>query len=298
MQAIIDFHVHAGKFELLRDDIQDLLRRRPVEPDIDVTRVFSEPRLMEAYLKRNDVVKAVVLAECGPGTNFSIDSRMIAEFVGSNPFFVPFGSINPNVHESVAEWERSERLGVQGFKFYPADHGFDALREDMMEVYKRCERASMPVIFHTGLTAQRDASQQFIRPTEFVPIFEACPELIVILAHAGKPHWYDEAFEVVRSFANVHVDTALVDPQALLPYVEDDVASRKVIFGSDWPVCGSYSAVRTRYEQAGYVNADLLRRILHDNGAELLQRLPARTACTPYSPVDASDLSAHVHMNQ
>ena len=40
---IIDFHVHAGDFYRLREDIPGLLTRRPLEPDVNVADVFSLP---------------------------------------------------------------------------------------------------------------------------------------------------------------------------------------------------------------------------------------------------------------
>ena len=115
---IIDFHVHAGNFKLLRDDIQELLTRRPFEPDVNIAEVFSEPEQMEAYLKNKGVFQGVILAECGPGTNYTIDSQMIAEFSEKREIFIPFGSINPNYHNTQSEFWKSLKLGIKGFKFY------------------------------------------------------------------------------------------------------------------------------------------------------------------------------------
>src|SRR5690242_12265554 len=143
---MIDFHVHAGNFHRLRDDIQGLLTRRPFEEGVDITEVFSRPAKMEEYLRGHGVERAVVLAEPGPGTNFSIDSEMITEFASKSSMFVPFGSINPNFHDVAAELEKSLRLGVKGFKFYPADHFFDPYSDAMMRVYAACERYGLPVI--------------------------------------------------------------------------------------------------------------------------------------------------------
>jgi len=97
---IIDFHVHAGNLQLLRDDIQELLTHRPFEPDVNIAEVFSQPEQMEAYLKNKGVFQGVVLAECRPGTNYTIDSQMIAEFSKKSDVFIPFGSINPNYHNT------------------------------------------------------------------------------------------------------------------------------------------------------------------------------------------------------
>lgn len=122
---IIDFHVHGGDFKLLRDDIQELLTRRPMESGVKVGEVFSQREQMENYLQDKGVDRAVLLAECGPKTNYTIDSELIANFARSKDIFIPFGNINPNYHDTKAEFWQSIKLGVKGFKFYPADHGFD-----------------------------------------------------------------------------------------------------------------------------------------------------------------------------
>jgi uncharacterized protein len=271
--AIIDFHVHAGNFHRLRDDIQALLTKRPMEPGTDVGEIFSQPAQLDAYLKRNGVVRAVVIAECGPGTNFSIDSRMIADFTRDKDDLVPFGSINPNYHTPLAEWENSVTLGVRGFKFYPADHSFNPFMPAMLEVYQRCAEYGLPVIFHTGLTAQRDASQEFIRPNDFLPLIERFPDLVVILAHAGKSYWHQEAFELVLRHPNAYVDTALVDPNVIRDVcsTRPEVAD-KILFGSDWPVSGSYSTLLARYAGLG-IPEDMLHRIQFDNGERLLNTI-------------------------
>jgi predicted TIM-barrel fold metal-dependent hydrolase len=269
---IIDFHVHAGNFALLRDDIQELITRRPMESSVDVTDVFSNPNSLEKYLHNNEVYQAVILAECGPGTNYTIDSQMIANFSQDQEGFIPFGSINPNHHDPNAEFWKSLRLGIKGFKFYPADHGFNALRDDMQYIYGLCETLGLPVLFHTGLTAQKDTEQQFIRPIEFKPLAEKYPDLILILAHGGKPHWYDEASELVETFPNVYIDTALIDPLSLkevFPNLESIYP--KILFGSDWPVAGSYSALLEKYQQANLPQS-ILSAIFHENAERVLNQ--------------------------
>ncbi|MCW7536898.1 amidohydrolase family protein [Aquabacterium sp. A7-Y] len=268
---IIDFHVHGGDFFRLRDDIQDLLTRRPLEPGADVRQIFSQREAMKAYLQGYGVSRAVVLAECGPGTNFSIDSEMIVALTGQDSGLIPFGSINPNFHaDPVAEWRRSVELGVRGFKFYPADHGFDPMTPGMTEVYGLCALHGLPVMFHTGTTAQKDAEQKYIHPRDFEPIIAAHRGMPVILAHAGKPTWYADALELTESYENVYVDTALVDVRALLEFgVETRRAADKILFGSDWPVCGSYAAVLERARNAG-MSQRLAQKVFHDNAAALL----------------------------
>lgn len=267
---IFDFHVHAGDFSLLRDDIQALLLKRP--HDTDLTSIFSKPDRMMAYLKQHDVVKSVILAECGPGTNFSIDSKLITEYCKDNDFFIPFGSINPNYHDVAEEFQNSIAYGVKGFKFYPADHSFDPTTPEMVAVYQQCEQLGLPVMFHTGLTAQKDTKQQYIKPSDFVFIADKFPALKLILAHAGKPHWFDEAVSHAIKYTNLYLDTALVEPDdiARLCNSNHEVVN-KILFGSDLPVVGGYKALVKKYKDSS-LTAVMLEKIFYQNAEKIFQK--------------------------
>jgi predicted TIM-barrel fold metal-dependent hydrolase len=181
MRQIIDFHLHAGNYTDLRAGIQQLIKQIPLEEGVDVTEVFSNTDKMEVYLAKAGVVRSIMLAECGPGTNFSITSELIANRCKDSEILLPFGSVNPQFHtDPMTEFEHSVNMGVKGFKFYPADHDFDALSDVMMAIYRRCEALNLVIMFHTGFTAQKDTEQQFCNPADFIPLLEACPELPII----------------------------------------------------------------------------------------------------------------------
>jgi len=252
---IMDFHTHAGDFSRLREDIQELLKH------------------LARYIKPYGVEVGIVFAECGPGTNFSIDSELVANFCKNHEMLIPFGNINPNFHNVIEEFWKSMEMGVKGFKFYPADHSFDPKTKVMKEVYRLCENFHLPVVFHTGLTAQKDTEQKFIRPRIFGEIAEENPDLVLILAHGGKPHWHTEAVEMMTQFENVYVDTALVDPknwETVFPNLEK--TRHKVLFGSDFPVCGNYKALLEQINAANIQN-DFLENIMYWNGKRLLQKV-------------------------
>jgi uncharacterized protein len=289
---IIDFHVHAGDFHLLRDDIQELLTHRPMEDNLNVVEVFSQANILENYLKQNGICRAVLLAECGPGTNYTIDSEVISNFAKDKDFFIPFGNINPNYHDVKKEFWKSIELGVKGFKFYPADHSFNALIDEMNYVYKMCELLGLPIMFHTGLTAQKDTEQKFINPLEFQPIAEKYPELVIILAHGGKPYWYAEASFLTQTFPNVYIDTALLDPLAITHnFSELEKLKNKIIFGSDWPVVGSYSTLLAKYRQAK-IPEKIMASIFYLNAQAILHSAFQKQQCTV--PVALENTSAYL----
>ncbi len=268
---IVDFHVHVGKFGLLREDIQGLLNKFPFEKNIDVKEIFSNPSALKSYLQKQGVSQAVILAECGPGTNFSIDSQMIADFAKEDSFFIPFGNINPNYHKDPgAEWEHGHKIGIRGYKFYPADHGFDPFCDSMMAVYDKCEKAAQPIMFHTGLTAQRDTSQRFINPIEYRNLVESHSDLRIIFAHGGKPNWYNEALKMAAEYENVYLDTALVPPEEIIEWLNyRPEIKHKILFASDLPVSGSYSVLLKSLLSAG-IDEDVLELILNKNAERIL----------------------------
>lgn len=271
--SIIDFHVHAGKFHLLRDDIQALLKRKLHAPSEEVSALFSNPARLEAHLRSLGVDRAIVLAECGPGTNFSIDSAMIAEFCAGSSLLIPFGNINPCHHDVRTEFDKSLTLGIRGFKFYPADHGYDPFSTEMKLVYCECAERGLPVMFHTGLSAQRDASQRYIRPRDFEPLCRDLPGLIVILAHAGRPNWFEDACQMALEYPNLYLDTGLLRAEEIERCLSFAPSVRhKLLFGSDWPICGSYSTHIAELSGGG-ISPDSEPELFFSNGRALLDRM-------------------------
>jgi predicted TIM-barrel fold metal-dependent hydrolase len=273
VRPIIDFHLHAGNYSELRSDIQALIKNIPLEEGVDVTEVFSNSNKMEAYLQSAGVVRSVMLAECGPGTNFSITSEMITNRCTDSDMLIPFGSVNPQFHNNpIAEFEHSISMGVKGFKFYPADHDFDALSDTMMDIYSRCEKHRLIIMFHTGFTAQKDTEQQFCNPADFTPLLESFPQLPIIFCHAGKPHWYEDSITLLENYDNAYIDTALVPVEVVKQFVDEHPKIiDKIIFGSDWPVCGDYQKLVQRYHDAGFSELQL-DKIMHTNGLSLLNQ--------------------------
>ena len=270
---IIDFHMHAGDFSLLREDIQELLTRKPFDEGYGINDVFSNPSKLVEYVENLNSQRAVIFAECGPGTNFSIDGELIVNFCSKEKKLIPFGNINPNHHNVPEEFEKNIRLGVKGFKFYPADHGFDPYTDEMMSVYKQCATLNKPIVFHTGLTAQRNTEQKFIQPNEYVRLVETFPDLTLIMAHTGNPTWNDEALELVSTYDNLYTDTGLVPVSKWNEiYSHRPNAENKILFGSDFPVCGSYSVLIKSIVELD-IDVELKNKIMFANADRLLKKL-------------------------
>lgn len=109
---------------------------------------------------------------------------------------------------------------------------------------KACEYR-MPVLFHTGVVACKDAPGEFIsswnmHPMRIEPITMEFPELNIIVAHLGV-HWNDSAAELARMRPNVYVDLTgepegwrvRADAVGMDKWLWWPGAFEKVIFGTD-----------------------------------------------------------------
>lgn len=276
MRKVIDFHVHVGDLMLLRGDIQNLLYTHKKRQDFDITELFNEPKKLAEYLTKEGVYKGVILAEEGPGTQFHITTEFIADYYkrAETDSLIPFGCINPNngKNEDVVEsYKRAKELGIKGFKLYPADHDFDPLTDEFFEVYKLMEQDEIPLMFHTGSTAQKDCNNEYIDPLVFEPILKGFPNLNIVFAHSGRPNHYKEAEKLIRAYPNCYLETALVRPKDFVDnFPNAEEFNDKIIFGSDWPGVMSLSELIKDYENCG-LSDQALDNLFYNNAAKLLK---------------------------
>jgi hypothetical protein len=97
------------------------------------------------------------------------------------------------------------------------------------------------------------------------------PDLILIIAHGGRPLWMDQAFFLVRRFEQVYMDISSIPPKAILRYFPRlaEVAD-KVLYGSDWPSPGVQSmATNLTAFKALDLPADAFTKILHTNAKKV-----------------------------
>ncbi len=62
------------------------------------------------------------------------------------------------------------------------------------------------------------------------------PQLKVVMAHSGRPFWYDKAFYLSRLHENLYMDLAGVPPQHLMTYFPKlESNADRILFGTDFP---------------------------------------------------------------
>lgn len=275
--GVIDFHVHVGDVRRLRNDIRRLLMKQKKDRDFDLENLFSNPRELVKYLRREGVEKAVILAEDGPGTNHHITTDYVCDFrdaaAEDGAVLIPFGCMNPKRTANIlAQYEADLRRGIAGYKLYPADHDFNPVSDALMRFYAQLEREGLVLMFHTGATAQQDGVDAYGNPDIFRPILEAFPMLTVVMAHAGKPLYCTEAERCALEFENCYLDTAFIPAGKLLFYQPNlERISHKVLFGSDWPAgVRSLSGQVADIHQIG-ISSAARERILSTNARKILR---------------------------
>jgi len=88
-------------------------------------------------------------------------------------------------------------------------------------VYERAQANSMPVMIHTGTSIFPGARNLHAQPMLCDDVGIDYPNLVVILAHGGRPLWMNEAFFLVRRHKNMYMDISGIPPQKLMEYFRE-----------------------------------------------------------------------------
>jgi len=134
-----------------------------------------------------------------------------------------------------------QERGFLGYKVYldwlGDDYG-DVLVEDLIgsEEMKLADELGLVVLLHvprSGRLADPDV-QRGVREHA-----ARCPNARIVLAHCGRCYLYDEmraAIAAIRDLGNVYLDTSMVMDPMVLRLVFENMDSRRVLFGTDFPV--------------------------------------------------------------
>jgi predicted TIM-barrel fold metal-dependent hydrolase len=112
---------------------------------------------------------------------------------------IPYGQINVDAPESLAEIGKFAAAGFKGIKMHSPRHNWDD--PQYFPLYARLQELKLLALFHTGIAFHVDTPQYTsmarMRPSFLDTITRAFPDLYVQGAHFGNP-WYDEAAEAAR----------------------------------------------------------------------------------------------------
>ena len=155
--------------------------------------------------------------------------------------FYAFATVDPRRPNALKIFEHAiEDLGLRGLKLYPGS-GFYPYDDVCIPLYRWCLEWDIPVTFHTS-TVEAPFVQRYTHPMQLSDVQAMFPELKIILAHAGKGPWWQEATAVAAAHPHTYLELsmwseiAFKNPEecvAKLAYMRDEVGAHKILFASD-----------------------------------------------------------------
>ena len=233
---VVDCHLHVGRTSEWGEDIRKLhapfearnLLHLALDPDGAMT-----PEGVLRVLDASGVDRAVVIS-AGEAQN-----EWVLAFGRATPRLAPVVSLDPSGPDRAAQARTLARLleaGARGLKLYPTYHHFMPDDPTLFALYETLAAHGRPVIVHTGSSVFHQSRLKFGLPLLLDDVAVAFPALPVVLAHAGRPLWYDQAFELARLHRNVHLDLSGIPPRSLLTaFPRLERLPDQVLFGTDWP---------------------------------------------------------------
>jgi len=276
---IIDIHIHIQPLEGFDPHALELVKRGRRDYD-DVVKYSESPKEFLKFLDAADIERAGLINYVSPDViGFMPDvNDWIARYCSAEPRrLLAFGSVHPKyVVDAGAEVDRLKKIGIRGLKVHPSHqlfapneyrNGFGPLRA----MYERAQALGVPVMIHTGTSIFPGARNLYAQPMLADDVGVDFPDLVVILAHGGRPLWMEEAFFLVRRHKNMYMDISGIPPQKLMqhfPRIEE--IAGKVLWGTDWPGPG-VPGVRGNIEKfrALPISPAAQQQILYDNAARL-----------------------------
>ena len=229
----IDTHVHPGFTSPL---FKDAARENKMD--------WSAKGLLRE-MDESKVKSAVAI-----GWNYSTNEEM-ARLAERNERFVPvFGvrtdEIKKYTEVAAKEFKKGRFRGFKIFLGYEPVYPYDRIFEP---VYRLAERYGVPVIYHTGDTwnsMNGSARIRFAHPLNIDDVAVAHPDMKIVIAHSGNP-WFDDTAEIIYKNDNCYADISgwflkmveKVQGDMLaerLRYLVHYSSSKKLMFGSDWPL--------------------------------------------------------------
>jgi predicted TIM-barrel fold metal-dependent hydrolase len=281
-EPIIDIHVHIIPHHMMKPAALELVTRGRTDFD-EVEHYCHNPKDFLRYLDSIDVERAGLINYVAPeiiGFTPAVND-WIANYCKVDPDrLIAFGGVHPgSVADAGDEVDRIAKLGIRAIKIHPSHqalspNAYVSGNRGLAAIYDRAQSHRLPIMIHTGTSIFPGARNTHAQPILCDEIGVDYPDLVVILAHGGRPLWMNEAFFLVRRHKNMYMDVSSIPPQKLLEYFPrlEEIAD-KVLWGTDWPSPGvSEMKINVETFQALSIREEVKRKILYHNAARLFPR--------------------------
>ena len=280
---IIDFHIHLSLPEHEHPWVMEWMRGNyPGDMDKDLVKILT-PQAIREYLQANDIDYSVGLAEVSPITTGTADNDYVGKFCqeanalpdpksGPRGRLLPFASINPYIENDLgAELQRLvDEYDFKGIKLYPPYQHHYPNEARMYPLYAKAQELGLAMLVHTGSSVFKGARIKYADPLLLDDVAIDFPEMPILMAHSGRPFWYEQAFWMARRHENVYMELSGLPGKKLMKYFPRlEEIYPKVVYGSDWP--GNHDLKRNVEAIRNLpISAEAQQAILHDNAAQIL----------------------------
>jgi predicted TIM-barrel fold metal-dependent hydrolase len=267
---VLDFHVHIGLKEHWHDWVHDF--QKSVNADLyERYDELIDPKKFAAYLRGQNLVKAVILPDISPITTGVVPNEYVLDFCREEAIFIPFCTVNPALTTHPESEVKSHlQRGAKGIKLYPSYNHFYPNERRLYPLYALAQDNHLPVLFHTGSSVFKGSKIKYADPIHLDDVAADFPDLILLMAHGGRGIWYEKAFLLTRIHPNLCIEISGLPPKNLLNYFPDmEKNIDKFVFGSDWPGIASISSNIEEIKNLP-LSEESKRKILYANAARIL----------------------------
>lgn len=246
-REVIDCHVHVVPWEVMTEGARRLLEKgRDAQRLADLRQLSREPARLVERMDAAGISRVGIVGYVSPdvmGYPREINDWIAAYVAAAPDRFFGYGSVHPRfTDDPAADMDHVlGRLRLAAIKVHPSHqlyapneylYGLEALRV----VYAKAEAYGVPVAVHTGTSTFPQARNRLADPLLVEDVAVDFPRLKLLLAHAGRPFWTEQAFFLVRRFPQVFLDVSGIPARHVLTrYLPrlGDIAD-KALYGSDW----------------------------------------------------------------
>jgi hypothetical protein len=266
--GVTDVHVHIQPWRQLKPQVMEAMRRGKEDHWKFLLALMDDPRALLDVMDRAGVWRVGLVNYPSPDLmGFTDETNLFAvRYAEAAPDrLLPYGGVHPRFAGDInGHVDELLELGVRCIKIHPPHQLFPANAhaqgmQTLGALYRRCEDRGLPVMIHTGTSVFPGARCKYGHPMELDDVAIDFPDLVLIMAHGGRPLWMDEAFFILRRHRNVYLDVSGIPPLKLLEYFPrlPEIGER-VLWGTDWPSPG-VSDLRRNLDQ--FLSLDMTKQL-------------------------------------
>ena len=278
---VFDVHLHIQPHSEFNASSREFIERGRRDAE-RYSKIEASPRELLRFLDEQEIERACLINYSAPDT-LGLSEKVhewVVRYCREDPKrLLPVGSVHPRLTKSGgSDARRLFESGIRLLKLHPPHQLFspnDYLSGNagLAEIYAAAQDARRPVMIHTGTSTFPSARNRFADPMPVDDVAVDFPDLKLILAHSGRPLFFEKAFFLARRHQNVYLELSGIPPKKILqslPRLEE--VAHKTLWGTDWPSPGVTSPAENVAAFRALPFSDAAKqKILYDNAQELFK---------------------------